>query len=107
MGEEDNLNKMHFQFLDWVYKVLGVPGSGPYYGFWSGFGSDLTEFGIIGGFVAVYRKNNCEVHACWRIGRHRTEAGHMVCRKHHPENKLTPQDIVDAHNTALEQKDSV
>jgi hypothetical protein len=22
--------------------------SGPYYGFWSGFGSDLTEFGVIG-----------------------------------------------------------
>ena len=45
-----------------------------WYGFWSGFGSDLGELAIVGGLIAVVRRHNCEVHRCWRMGRHRTEA---------------------------------
>jgi hypothetical protein len=38
----------------WLQLHTGtVNESGPYYGFWSGFGSDLEEFGILGGIAAV------------------------------------------------------
>ena len=63
--------------------------AGPEYGFWSGFGSDVGEFAIIGGLVSIVRHHNCEVHGCWRLGRHITAAAHRVCRRHHPEGPLT------------------
>lgn len=91
---------MHY-ILDWLYHVLGVAGSGPFYGFWSGFGSDLTELGILGGLISMYRKNNCEVHKCWRIGKHKTEAGHYVCRRHHPDSKLTAETVLELHKAAI------
>ena len=73
--------------------ALGIDNtSGRWYAFWSGFGSDLGELAIVGGLLAVVRRHNCEVHRCWRMGRHRTPDGHMVCRKHHPDDHLTPED---------------
>jgi hypothetical protein len=45
---------------------------GPYYGFWSGFGSDLEEFGILGGIgAALYqliKKYNCHEPAAGESG---------------------------------------
>jgi hypothetical protein len=94
------------EVLHWLWIHTGTgnePGS--YYGFFSGFGSDLQEFTIISvltaGIVAFYRKHNCEVTGCRRLGRHNTAAGHIVCRKHHPDGKLTHQDVVEAHNDAV------
>jgi hypothetical protein len=89
----------------WIHTGTGnEPGS--YYGFWSGFGSDLGEYvivaGIFGGLYHAIKVNNCEVHHCWRLKRHTTAAGHRVCRKHHPDDKLTANDVIDAHNAALE-----
>ncbi len=85
----------------WVEVHTGtVNESGPWYGFFSGFGSDIGEVAIIGGLVTVYRRHNCEVHGCWRIGRHQTAGGHHVCRRHHPDDHLTHQDVLDAHATA-------
>lgn len=85
----------------WVEVHTGaVNEPGPYYGFWSGFGSDLGELAIIGGLISVYRRNNCEIHGCWRIGRHVTAGNHHVCRKHHPDDHLTHQGVLDAHSTA-------
>jgi len=48
----------------WLQVHTGtVNESGPYYGFWSGFGSDLEEFGILGAIgAAIYqlvKKYNC------------------------------------------------
>jgi hypothetical protein len=63
--------------------------SGPEYGFWSGFGSDIAEFALLGGIATIVRQHNCEVHGCWRLGRHTTNAGHRVCRVHHPDEPLT------------------
>jgi len=62
---------------------------GPYYGFWSGFGSDLTEFGIIGaiatGVYQLVRKYNCHHPGCWRVGNHLAAGGEfMLCYRHHP-----------------------
>lgn len=59
--------------------------SGPFYGFWSGAGSDITELGILG---AAYHAFNCHENGCWRVG-HRIsiEDGAHVrrCKRHHRE----------------------
>lgn len=52
------------------------------YNFWSGFGSDLTEFALIGALIGVYRKHNCHDKGCWRVGRHIVD-GTPWCNKHH------------------------
>jgi hypothetical protein len=90
----------------WLIHILGVDFTVPYghwvwYNFWSGFESDATQIAIVGGLVAIVRKHNCEVHGCWRFGRHTTAAGHNVCRKHHPDDKLTADDVIAAHKAAL------
>ena len=63
---------------------------GPYYGFWSGFGSDLTEFGVIGviatGVYQLVRKFNCHEPGCWRVGTHPAAGGQfLLCYRHHPD----------------------
>ena len=63
---------------------------GPYYGFWSGFGSDLEEFGILGAIGAtiysLVKKFNCHEPGCWRIGNHPAAGGQFnLCYRHHPD----------------------
>jgi hypothetical protein len=63
---------------------------GPYYGFWSGFGSDIAEFGIIGaigtGVYQLVRKYNCHEPGCWRVGNHPAAGGQfLLCYRHHPD----------------------
>jgi hypothetical protein len=67
-----------------------VNESGPYYGFWSGFGSDIAEFGIIGaigtGVYQMVRKYNCHEPRCWRVGNHSAAGGQFpLCYRHHPD----------------------
>jgi len=62
---------------------------GPYYGFWSGFGSDLTEFAIIGtiatGVYQLVKKYNCHQPGCWRVGNNPAAARQFsLCYRHHP-----------------------
>ena len=57
----------------WLQVHTGtVNEPGPYYGFWSGFGSDLEEFGILGaigaGIYQLVKKYNCHEPGCWRVG---------------------------------------
>ena len=60
--------------------------AGPGYGFWSGFGSDLGEFALVGAVIGTYRKHMCHVDGCWRIQRHVVEGTpYVVCRRHHPK----------------------
>ena len=88
--------------LHWLAVHTGtVNEAGPYYGFFSGFGSDLGEITLIGGVYALLRHGNCEVKGCWRLGRHQTAAGHKVCRRHHPDDHLTPGDVHAAHQAAI------
>jgi len=63
---------------------------GPYYAFWSGFGSDLAEFGIIGvittGVYQLVKKYNCHEPGCWRVGTHQAAGGQfLLCWRHHPD----------------------
>jgi hypothetical protein len=78
-----------------LLRILGVDDlSGPWYGFWSGFGSDLGELAIVGGLVAVARRHNCHVHHCWRVGRHPVEGTtFVVCRRHDPSGTVTADDV--------------
>lgn len=89
----------------WLIHVLGIDYGLPYghwnwYNAWSGFGSDVGEVAILGGLISWARHANCEVHGCWRLGRHQTAAGHKVCRVHHPDDHLTAEAVRDAHEAA-------
>jgi hypothetical protein len=66
-----------------------VHESGPYYGFWSGFGSDFGEYVIAGslitGIVTTYRRHKCQ--SCPRLvlkrGKGEVAGTHYeTCHKH-------------------------
>jgi hypothetical protein len=58
------------RYADAVSRTNDV--SGPWYGLWSGFGSDPAEFGIVGavgtGVYQLVKKYNCHEPGCWRVG---------------------------------------
>src|SRR5215472_4085572 len=75
----------------WLQMHTGIINEpGPYYGFWSGFGSDLEEFGILGAIAAgiyqLVKKYNCHEPGCWRIGQYPAAGGQfLLCYRHHPD----------------------
>lgn len=78
--------------------VLGLDdASGRAYLWWSGAGADLGELAIVGGLISIYRRHNCEIHRCPRLGRHQTAAGAVLCRRHHPDDHLTVEQAHAAH----------
>jgi hypothetical protein len=89
--------------------------SGPYYGFWSGFGSDLAEFGILGAIgTAIYqlvKKYNCHDPGCWRVGTHPAAGGDfLLCYRHHPDyhgTKPTHDLIVRMHREHAERQAAI
>lgn len=84
--------------LDWLYVHLGIPGSGPWYGFWSGAGSDIGEVAIIGGLATLIRHHQCHARGCWRIKRHPVDGTpYVVCRKHHPDLHGPAPTVADIH----------
>lgn len=57
--------------------------TGVAYGFWSGYGGaflapNLSIFTV--GF-ALYRHHTCHSERCWRVGKHRTPAGYLLCKR--------------------------
>ena len=89
--------------------------SGAYYGFWSGFGSDIAEFGIIGAIAtAVYqivKKFNCHQPGCWRVGNHEAAGGQFfLCWHHHPDyqgKKPTGELIARLHREHIERQEAI
>lgn len=76
----------------WLLHVLGVDNeAGRWYAFWSGFGSDLSEVAIVGAVLGGYRKHNCHVRHCWRIGRHVVD-GTPWCNRHHQAARKTDRE---------------
>lgn len=74
--------------IGWFLHFIGVEPrqTSTAYNFWSGFGSDLMYFAVIGGF---FHSMNCHEYGCWRPGMRVTvePSGHHYrrCRKHHQE----------------------
>lgn len=89
--------------MHWLAHWSGLDNpAGPIYAFWSGIGSILippllTALPIV---AVLLRRHNCEIHGCWRLGRHRTAAGHFLCRRHHPDGRLTHAQAVAEHHAA-------
>jgi len=81
---------------------LGLDSAGgPAYLAWSGFGSDISEIGILGALAMMIRRHNCHVRRCLRIGRHHVEGTpYVVCQRHSPHGAPTHQDVLDAHEAA-------
>jgi len=82
-----------------------VNESGPYYGFWSGFGSDIGEATIIVGILAAWRHHSCHVRGCARLGRQVPGTPYLACPKHHPTHKgykraVSKETIHTAHTQA-------
>lgn len=89
--------------LHWLAHLLGTTNaSGPWYLWWSGI---VGDFGLLGVMGTTLRHRNCEVHGCWRLGRHGTAAGHTVCRRHHPDSTLTRTDVITAHHAAVRRQE--
>ena len=78
----------HDFYFHWFEVHSGtVNESGPYYGFWSGFGSDLGEATLVAGLFALWRHHSCHVRGCPRLGRQVAGTPYVACPKHHPEHK--------------------
>jgi hypothetical protein len=78
----------------WLLVFFGIDNeAGRGYAFWSGFGSDIGEFAIIGLLYQLVRRHNCHVKRCIRIGRHKT-GDHVVCAKHHPRGAPSASDVL-------------
>jgi hypothetical protein len=88
---------------------------GPNYGFWSGFGSDLTEFGIIGvistGIYQLVKRYNCHEPGCWRVGTHPAAGGQFtLCYRHHPDfqgQKPTHEMIARLHQEHAQRQAAI
>ena len=75
--------------MTWLAHILGLDNaSGAWYLAWSGFGSDLGEFAIVGALFAHYKRHTCHVDSprfCWRPGTHPVVGSPFrTCRRHHP-----------------------
>jgi hypothetical protein len=100
----------------WLQVHTGtINESGPYYGFWSGFGSDLTEFGVLGaigtGVYQLIKKYNCHEPGCPRVGRYPAAGGQfLLCYRHHPDyqgRKPTHELIDRLHREHLERQAAI
>ena len=100
----------------WLEVHTGINNEpGPYYGFWSGFGSDLTEFGVIGAIATaayqLFKKYNCHEPGCWRVGAHEAAGGQFsLCYRHHPDfqgRKPTHELIERLHREHLERQEAI
>jgi len=83
----------------WIAHLLGIDNvSGYWYGFWSGFAGCLPMFGA---WYTLARKHNCHARGCMRVGRHAVEGTtYVVCRKHHPDDHKTAEEIGQAYREA-------
>jgi hypothetical protein len=80
---------MMHALANWFLTVTGSNNtSGTWYGFWSGFGSDLGEVALVGSLAALYHHHNCAVPRCPRIAHKKyevPETKQYTCHKHHTQ----------------------
>lgn len=78
--------------LHWLQHTFGFSGgdgNSPQYLFWSGAGSDLAYLTVAGAAFGAYRRHNCRMRRCWRLGRYEFAGPggvtQMLCHVHHPD----------------------
>jgi hypothetical protein len=92
---------LHSTLFHWFEVHTGtVNESGPYYGFWSGFGSDIGEATLVVGVWAAWRHHNCHVKGCARLGRPVDGTPYVACPRHHPAHQGSKRNISQATITA-------
>ena len=97
----------------WIEVHTGtVRESGPYYGFFSGFGSDIGEATIFVAIIATYRHHNCHVKGCARLAKHEYDlegVKYKLCRKHHPaidEDARPTAETFKEHHASTKGRDN-
>jgi hypothetical protein len=81
-------------FQHWVAVHTGIVNeSGPYYGFFSGAGSDLGEITLVTGVLMAARHANCHVHGCWRFGKPVEGTPYRACWRHHPAHDQSKRNV--------------
>jgi hypothetical protein len=108
---------LHARPVDhWLAVHTGtVNEPGVYYGFWSGFGSDIAEFSILGaigaGVYQLVKKYNCHEPGCWRVGTHEAAGGQfLLCYRHHPDflgKRPTHEMIERMHHQHAAQQEAI
>lgn len=79
-------------FVDWMLELTGSRSSSSMaYNFWSGFGGDVTIIAsLLTAPIIAFRRHNCHVKRCWRIGHHdytdNLGVTFKMCRRHHPDH---------------------
>lgn len=83
----------------WLIGVAPTPqGTSAMYQLWSGFIPALAILSLAGSMWAHFKRLNCHVRRCWRIGRY--DVGpYKVCHRHHPDDKVTRSGVDQAHVT--------
>ena len=78
--------------MHWLQHAFGFgagDGNSAEYLFWSGAGSDLAYLSFLAAGITVYRKHNCRMRWCWRLGRHEYKdpdgVARALCWRHHPD----------------------
>ena len=86
---------------DLIHWIGGDSANGTPYLIWSGIVGDAA---LVGAVIAFIRHKNCHVKGCPRLGRHTVQGtDHVVCRKHHPQDTPTAQDVLDDHHAAKQR----
>jgi hypothetical protein len=103
----------HALILHWLSVHTGTAtGTGVYYAFWSGFGSDLGEATLVMGVLAAWRHHSCHVRGCARLGREVPGTAYLACPKHHPGHEgsrrgVSLATIRAAHKVAREREEAL
>ena len=88
----EHLWHLWFPLQHWLAIHTGTDNeAGPFYGFFSGFGSDFGEVSIPIAVLAILRKLNCHQRGCLVFGHHdwtdpTTGVTYKLCRRHHPDH---------------------
>lgn len=90
--------------MNWFLHFIGANNlSGPAYGFWSGFGSDIGELAIVGGLIGMIRKT--AQHHRERIAQSARQHRELVeqAKLHHEESKAHVAQHLAAHCADLKE----
>lgn len=71
-------------------------GTSVMYQVWSGFIPSITVITVFGTLGGVWRRMNCHVEKCWRIGRYKID-GMCVCHVHHPNPEIRKRGVSHEH----------